>query len=168
MGHSKIYTDLTGDLRDKIQSELDRTALSEVAFIKLLTRENLGGPSLKVLQNWTRGRVTRVRPGQLSTVLDTLKSLPNGYGNTREADTKLGQKGRKIPAHKIPVEDFQPELLQEMKRTNLQPAAIMRLLGKGVPTGLSAQKISLWSTKRLKFADKTQIECVLNLLRSIP
>lgn len=168
MASSKIYADLTDAIREEIKFELDRTALSEVAFVKLLIKEDLGGPSLKVLQNWTRGRVTGVRQGQLSAVLDTLKSLPDGYGNTGDADTRLGQKGRKIPAHKIPLEDFLPELLQEMERTNLQPAAIMRLLGRGIPTGLSAQKISLWATKRLKFADKAQIDCVLNLLRSIP
>lgn len=167
MARSKIYTELTETIKKHIQTELDRTALSEVAFIKLLTKEDLGGPSLKVLQNWTRGRVNRVRQGQLLVVLDTLKSLSDGYGNTEEADAKLGHKGRKIPAHKIPIEEFLPELLQEMERTGLQPTAIMRLIGAKVPPGLKAQTISRWKTGQAQMADQAQVECVLNLLRSI-
>lgn len=164
----KNRIELTDEIRDTLRAEMSRTALTDIALIKLIDKDHKVGLTTAVFKKWFNGPTAFAKQGQFSTVLEALKSYPDDYGNTKEVHDKLGLKRRKVPAEQIAVKDFLPDLQKEMKRTGLMPTAIMRLIGSGGPPGLKAFTITRWTTGKTDFADKTHVDCVLNLLRSIP
>ncbi|GEM_PF-3516142 len=164
----KNRVELTDAIRDTIRSEMTRTALTDIALIKLIDKENNVGLTTAVFKKWLNGYTAFAKQGQLRTVMETLKNFPDGYGNTKEVHDKLGLKRRKIPAEQIAVKEFLPNLQKEMERTGLMPTAIMRMIGNSAPPGLKRGTITRWIREKTDYADKTHVECVLNMLRSIP
>lgn len=164
----KNRVELTDEIRDVIRAEMKRTALTDIALIKLIDKENPVGLTTAVFKKWLNGYSDFAKQGQLTTVLETLKSYPDGYGNTKEVNDKLGLKRRKVPAQRIEVQEFLPALQMEIKRTGLTQTAIMRLIGSDGPPGLKSSTISRWLNEKTDYADKTHVDCVLHLLRSIP
>lgn len=164
----KNRVELTDKIRDTICEEMTRTALTDIALIKLIDKENAVGLTTAVFKKWLNGYSAFAKQGQLSTVLVTLKNYPDGYGNTKEVHDKLGLKRRKFPAEQIAVKEFLPELQKEMERTELMPTAIMRIIGDAAPPGLKRETITRWINENTDYADKAHVECVLHLLRTIP
>lgn len=168
MARSKIYTDLTDTIRSEIRSELDRTALTDSALVKLFARDDIPGPTLSALRYWMTGVTQAARKTQLSAVLDTLKPLPDNYGNSDEISEKLGLKRKRVRFQTIAVKSFLPELKEHMERTGLTGASIVRRFGAKLPQNLDAGTINYWRSGKILKADKHLVEAVLPLLRSAP